>query len=771
MDERGADADVVDEAPADVDLVLQRVAEPAAEAGLERVFEAVAGEQGDARRVEGRSRRRFASAGRVVRVRRLGGASSAGDDEREGERSAGREALVHGCRLLWGRRDRRRFDRAGGAASCHPARVFKAVSTDSEPRLLRRHWKLSSGGGAPSAPCSPWPEAGHFPRGTLRDSRPLRERAPGPAMEDLRGLNYKPVRVLGEGSHGVVLLVEHTRLGKPFVMKVIQQKFLANKDVVGRFIAEAQRGAKLNHDAFAPIVDLGETLDGRTYFVMEYVDGVTLLQALRERGALRLDQALVLGLQLLDGLAAAHDAHLIHRDIKPANLFLTTRGRLKILDLGISKSIIDTGTGPNTAHGVAIGTPKYMSPEQAKGQPVSFAADLYAVALVLFEMLTGDPAFDAPNAQELLRQHIYTPPPTLAQRSGRPFPPALEELIACALRKNPAERFQTAREMQTAVHAVLESTRAQSVAPISAPRSTPPPPDDGTVQERARPTVKVDGPPPSEAFPTAHVRVATALASSGTDPASTRPISADALVLGSASTDRQTAVIHASADPTARTEALVALTDAQPVETGGATTRTHDESTGLDTVPGKAIAPSRPLLVVAATMGGLAVLLASIAALVLVVRSGDRGAPAVPAASAVASHLVSASPPAPSIGATMAVSAPAPVPSTAMSASTTPTAQPPASGKPLAIAAPAKPKPTSHYQGAVDALNAGDLETADAEARLAVAGGGGTQAQLLHAQILERRGKKAGAREVYRQILEKDPTMAAAVAGLKRCGG
>ena len=533
------------------------------------------------------------------------------------------------------------------------------------------------------------------------------------------------MRALGEGSHGVVMLVEHTRLAKPFVMKLIQQKFLANKDVVARFIAEAQRGAKLNHEAFAPIVDLGETQDGRTYFVMEYVEGITLQQALRDRGAFPLDRALVLGLQLLDGLAAAHDAHLIHRDIKPANLFLTTRGRLKILDLGISKSIIDSGTGPNTAHGVAIGTPKYMSPEQAKGRPVSFATDLYSVALILFELLTGVAAFESMSAQELLRHHIFTPAPTLAERSGRTFPPALEALIACALRKEPAERFQTAREMQAALHAILESSRTEL-------------PGEQTRDESARPTVRVVEAPPPQAFPTEHRRV---------------PSSTDALRLGAASTEKQV-VGTQPANATAPTTALDAMTGAPPIETAGATTRTHDVQ-----------ASKRPggVLVAAAAAAGLALILASAAALIWVIRGGPVGHASLPPPTGAPSMTAPTAAPIASGSAIASVHAPV-----SASATASTSASVAAVG---AKAAPPKPKGASHYQAAVEAMNAGDLETADTEARLAVASGGGTQAQLLHAQILEQRGKKAAAREIYHQILEKDPTMATAVAGLKRCGG
>ena len=573
-------------------------------------------------------------------------------------------------------------------------------------------------------------------------------------MEDLgRGLSYKAVRSLGEGSHGVVLLVQHTRLDKPFVMKLIQQKFLANSDIVSRFIAEAQRGARLNHEAFAPIVDLGETQDGRTYFVMEYVEGSTLLDVLRTRGALPIDQAVVLGLQLLDGLAAAHDAHLIHRDIKPANLFITNRGRLKILDLGISKSILDSGTGPNTAHGVAIGTPRYMSPEQAKGLKVTFATDLYAVGLVLFEMLAGVPAFDARDTAEIIRQQVEDPAPTLAQRTGRTFPAALEALIARSLMKVDTQRFQTAREMQHALHGVLEALRSPEAFRTSSPDvafapPAAPPMDDATIRNSRQVTVIASQPPVDAMF--------AGVAS--TTPSARPP--AGPLV-----------------DANAPTELLRTVTARPFTATGGATTRTHD-----DARPATAIAStsrsSRPILVVAALCGGLGVLVAGISAIVWIARgtTDDRASTASSASTSTAVDPTVSAPPS-----VVVLAPPSAQPSETSSAipSATPSALPSATASASAStppsAVPKKPAPTakppSHYQLAVEAMNGGDLDTADEEARLAVSQGGGISAQLLLAQILEKRGTKAAAREVYRQVLEKDPTMAAAVAGLKRCGG
>jgi len=576
-------------------------------------------------------------------------------------------------------------------------------------------------------------------------------------VEDLgQRLPYKALSVLGEGSHGTVLLVEHKRLGKRFVLKLIQQKFLTNRDVVGRFVAEAQRGAKLDHEAFAPIVDLGETDDGRTYFVMEYVEGVTLQQALRSRSYFSIEEAFDLAVQLLDGLAAAHDALLIHRDIKPANLFVTARGRLKILDLGISKSILDTGTGPNTAAGVAIGTPKYMSPEQATGRAVTFSTDVYAVGLVLFEMLAGAPAFDGVSTHELLRHQLYTQPPTLAARAGRRFPPSVEDVVARALVKEPLGRFQTAREMIAALRSALSSNEA-IVAPPAA---------DSTIAETSRPTVKMDGPPPADAFATGYQPTGSVGATGKSSSVSTRPIAPNALVLGMASTSPQAIIEHASHDiATARTEALPALTDSGANETGGATTRTQDDQrilAGGTTLP-RASTESRTLLTAAAIIGSVAVVLASVALLVFVLR-GPREPAALPTPA-------SASPTPAAVAVATTVAAPAPSTSTSPVSSANPSPSVSASVLNPVIAPPAAKAKPGHYQAAVDALNAGELETADSEARLAVAQGGGTQARLLLAQVLERRGKKAAAREVYQQILDKDPTMAAAVAGLKRCGG
>lgn len=265
-------------------------------------------------------------------------------------------------------------------------------------------------------------------------------------------LPYEPLQILGDGAHGIVLLVRHKRLGKRFVMKLIHARYLADRELVTRFVAEAQRGARLDHEAFAPIVDLGETDDGRTYFVMEYVEGVTLQKALLERGALDAVDAVEVATQILEGLSAAHAAGIIHRDIKPSNVLLTNRRRVKILDLGISKSIVSTGTAATeTATGLAVGTPQYMAPEQAMGAAVSFATDVYAVGLVLFEMLTGRPPFDATGAQELMYRQLQTPPPKLSRYASRSFPRRLEAVVRRALRKKPADRFQTAAEMRDAL--------------------------------------------------------------------------------------------------------------------------------------------------------------------------------------------------------------------------------------------------------------------------------------------------------------------------------
>jgi serine/threonine-protein kinase len=536
-------------------------------------------------------------------------------------------------------------------------------------------------------------------------------------------LPYRIVRTLGEGSHGVVLLVEHQRLGKPFVVKLIQAKFSANREVVGRFEREARTLAKLAHEAFVPIVDLGETADGRTYFVMEYFEGRTLQQVLAERGALPIETAVDLARQLLGGLAVAHDAGIVHRDIKPANLFVTSAGRVKILDFGIAKAIQETGTGAFTAQGIAIGTPKYMAPEQARGEAIGFATDVYAVGCVLFELLTGRPLFDGPDARELLRSHIYVDAPSLESRTGWRYPPALEIAVARALRKDPRERFPTARDMASALEAAVVELRVLSGAATS--ESVPPPAQDPT-----------------------------------------RPVPANALVVGAATTDR------VPASQTAQTERLVD-------GTAEGTSRTSSEGTSSD---GKALAPKAPrrggavaialgLLLLAGAGGALSILLPRLS-------SGDRGATASTSPDrALESAVPSPSPIARAVESLVAPETPPnPSPSSSASAVASASASPSASSSPSASTSPtgrvaSRPRGSSHLQAARAAMQSGDLDQADSEVRQAIASGGGVAAQLLLGEILERRGKTAAARDVYRRILESNPSTAAAVAGLKRCGG
>ncbi len=565
-------------------------------------------------------------------------------------------------------------------------------------------------------------------------------------MEDLGSrLPYRVIRVLGEGSHGVVLHVEHKRLGKPFVVKLIQQRFSTNHDVVARFIAEAQRVARLDHEAFVPIVDLGDTDDGRAYFVMEFVAGATLQQALRERGHFAIEEGVGLGLQLLDGLAVAHEAQIIHRDIKPANLFVTAKGRLKILDFGISKSMIDSGSGAQTAHGVAIGTPRYMSPEQAYGRPISAATDLYAAALVLFEMLTGTAVFDGNDAKAILWDQIHKEAPSMRARTGRWFSDELEAVVARALRKDPSERFQSAREMRAALAAALEASRRDAA-------QSP----DATTDERTKPTVRISN--GGELDP------ATRL---GDTQGATRAISAEALVVGAAST-AQAVLVNPTApatDPTAQTEAIPLLPPpSRPPPPADSPTAAAVASTESMATPPER---RRPLLLVGIFLGTLAIgLSATLAVLHFTRESGPdkQSASGVKARESIPVSHVSVAAPATSIP-TTTTSAPLP-PSTPAPAvhAAVPKGQPSAASSTSA-------KPKGHYETAAEAMAAGDLDLADGEARMAVAEGGGTRAQLLLAQILERRGKKAAARDVYAKILESSPQLAAAVAGLKRCGG
>lgn len=271
---------------------------------------------------------------------------------------------------------------------------------------------------------------------------------------------YRLERVLGEGGVGIVFLAQHARLGHPVAVKVLNQECSANRDVRRRFEREAKALSALRHPHIVAINDFG-VADGLTFLAMEYLEGRTLADLLMAEEALHPDNALMIGRQVLRGLAFAHLHGVLHRDLKPANIFLQNFPDLelhvRLLDFGLAKILDPQGAGGKveptlTRSGVVLGTPAYMAPEQASGSPVDLRADVYSAGVVLFELIAGRCPFVAPNYLDVIHAHLFEPLPRLSDVNPRlQASEALEALLTRSMAKNPAQRFASASEMLAAL--------------------------------------------------------------------------------------------------------------------------------------------------------------------------------------------------------------------------------------------------------------------------------------------------------------------------------
>ena len=271
--------------------------------------------------------------------------------------------------------------------------------------------------------------------------------------------SYRVVSKIGEGGMGSVYKGLHPGIGSRVAIKVLSQDCAKSAGLVERFFAEARAVNLIRHENIVSVSDLSSLPDGRPYIVMELLEGAPVSGIIRAGGALPLGAAATLVGQLLDALSAAHEKGVIHRDLKPDNVFVTRSGRVKVLDFGIAKLRPELGgISDATRTGSLLGTPHYMSPEQAAGQRVDPRSDLYSAGVILFEVVTGQRPFAASSLYELLKAHVeHMPPaPSLLRRD---VPPALEEVLLHALQKDPNYRYQTARDfreaLQRASHALL----------------------------------------------------------------------------------------------------------------------------------------------------------------------------------------------------------------------------------------------------------------------------------------------------------------------------
>jgi serine/threonine-protein kinase len=283
--------------------------------------------------------------------------------------------------------------------------------------------------------------------------------------------SYKLVSKIGEGGMGEVYLAEHSLLKRKAAVKLLLAEFTAEEMVVKRFINEARATSQLVHPGIVQIFDFGKTPDGKTYMIMEFLEGETLHARLK-KGRLPIKDALRVARQVAEALAVAHANKVVHRDLKPENVFLVpdptvtgSRERAKVLDFGIAKMLDPNISGAHTRTGSVLGTPVYMSPEQCCAAPnIDQRADLYALGCVMFHMCTGRPPFDMSGIGELLGAHLYSPPPvpsTLNPAIG----PALDAVILKLLGKKPEERYPSTAELIAALDAApVPSADAEAAA-------------------------------------------------------------------------------------------------------------------------------------------------------------------------------------------------------------------------------------------------------------------------------------------------------------------
>src|SRR4051794_13467009 len=313
---------------------------------------------------------------------------------------------------------------------------------------------------------------------------------------------YRIVQRLGIGGMGEVFKVEHTFLGSTRVVKIIRAQISSSSDAHDRFLREARLATKVQHPNVATLHDFSALPDGSHYMVWEFIEGQNLAQVLKQRGMLAPRHAVRIAIQALAGLEAIHRAGIVHRDISPENLMITHAGEgdefVKIIDLGVAKAAESEVAMTQT--GMFVGKFRYASPEHLgflpAGERIDGRADLYSLAVVLFEMVTGRPPFEATSPHEYIIHHSrdeYVSSPDLDRITGNP---ALQKVLARALDRDRNRRFATAREFSEALAAI------ESTLPDEPPAAPAPFDADATMKTQRTMGGQTIAPPSADAPPT-----------------------------------------------------------------------------------------------------------------------------------------------------------------------------------------------------------------------------------------------------------------------------
>jgi serine/threonine-protein kinase len=275
---------------------------------------------------------------------------------------------------------------------------------------------------------------------------------PGTVVAD----RYRIHALVGRGGMGAVYRAEHLALGTTVGLKILRASHGTQTDFVRRFQREAVAASQIHHPGIVAVTDFGRTPDDRFYLAMEFVEGETLGRRLARTGPFPPTEAVTLVRSLAGALGAAHARGIFHRDIKPENVLLTSDGSAKLADFGIARLAEGPRDARETAAGLIFGTPQYMSPEQAAGQRQDGRSDVYALGVLLFELLTGAPPYVGASATHVLAAHLLSPVPRLpADGPHGPIPATLADLVGRMMAKNAAERPATMSEVEAALDAVL----------------------------------------------------------------------------------------------------------------------------------------------------------------------------------------------------------------------------------------------------------------------------------------------------------------------------
>ncbi len=265
---------------------------------------------------------------------------------------------------------------------------------------------------------------------------------------------YQIIKTLGEGGMANVYLAHDTILDRNVAVKVLRGDLANDEKFVRRFQREALSASSLSHPNIVEMYDVGED-DGQYYIVMEYVDGKTLKQVLKQRGQLSITEVVDIMLQLADGMAHAHDAYIIHRDIKPQNIMILNNGMIKITDFGVATALNATQL---TQTNSVMGTVHYLPPEQANGKGSTIRSDIYSMGIMMYELLTGLVPYKGESAVEIALKHLKEPLPSV-RKENPSIPQSIENVIIKSTAKNPKNRYVDARTMYEDLKTALDDSR------------------------------------------------------------------------------------------------------------------------------------------------------------------------------------------------------------------------------------------------------------------------------------------------------------------------